>query len=72
MSDHDGLPPVIHYIIHNNITDSYPHANLTTEFTFASFENVSCGVYLINVTAENIVGVGQSKSILGKPTVHVI
>ena len=59
--DNTNKPPVLGYIIHHNITT---HAVNTTNYTFISFVDVPCGTYNITVSAENVVGVGDSSSVI--------
>ena len=59
MPDSTNKPPVLGYIIHHNITTQGVN---TTNYTFISFMDVPCGTYNITVSAENVVGLGDSNS----------
>ena len=62
-------PPVINYHVYHNITSpdgSLVH-NVTNNMTHITFTSVSRGRhYIVNVTAENIIGIGEESLINGK------
>ena len=62
-------PPVIDYHVYHNIISSDVSLvhNLTNNITHITFTGVSRGShYIVNVTAENIMGVGEESLIHGK------
>ena len=55
-------PPVIDYHVYHNITSSDGSLvhNVTNNMTHITFTSVSRGSqYIVNVTAENIIGIGE-------------
>ena len=62
-------PPVIDYHVYHNITSSDGSLvhNVTNNMTHITFTNVSRGrQYIVNVSAENIIGIGEESLIHGK------
>ena len=62
-------PPVIDYHVYHNITSSNGSLvhNLTNNMAHITFTNVSRGrQYIVNVSAENIIGIGEESLINGK------
>ena len=62
-------PPVIDYHVCHNITssDGSPVHNVTNNMTHITFTSVSRGrQYIVNVSAENIIGIGEVSLINGK------
>ena len=61
-------PPVIDYHVYHNITSSDGSLvhNVTNNMTHITFTSVSRGSqYIVNVTAENIIGIGEVSLIHG-------
>ena len=61
-------PPVIDYHVYHNITSSDGSLvhNVTNNMTHIIFTSVSRGSqYIVNVTAENIIGIGEESLING-------
>ena len=62
-------PPIIDYHMYHNITSSDGSLvhNVTNNMTHITFTSVSRGrQYIVNVTAENIIGIGEESLITGK------
>ena len=70
-------PPVVNYHVYHNITSSDGHGslvlNVTNNMTHITFTNVSRGSrYIVNVSAENIIRIGEESMIHGKIIVFII
>ena len=68
-------PPVIDYHVYHNITSSDGSLvhNVTNNMTHITFTSVSRGSqYIVNVSAENIIGIGEESLINGKITGFII
>ena len=68
-------PPVINYHVYHNITSSDGSLvhNVTNNITHITFTSVSRGSqYIVNVSAENIIGIGEESMIHGKIIVFII
>ena len=62
-------PPVIDYHVYHNITSSDGSLvhNVTNNMTHITFTNVFRGrQYIVNVSAENIIGIGEESLINSK------
>ena len=66
-------PPVIDYHVYHNITSSDGSLvhNVTNNMTHITFTRVSRGSqYIVNVSAENIIGIGEDSLINGMECIN--